>query len=292
MGKAHAVCVLTYLVAGAVAVAAGYALSESDQHPIVVAGVADVAATVVVFLFGVAVRNASLYDPYWSVAPVPIALYWALGAEPDANVARQVIAIALVGAWAVRLTWNWLRGWSGLDHEDWRYVDLRASSGRAYPLVNFFGIHFFPTLMVFLGCLALYPALTSDAPLGVFDGVAVLVTAVAIAIEATADQQLRRFVIEHPRKQGGAILRTGLWSRSRHPNYFGEMLFWWGLFVFALAAAPAWWWTIVGALAMTAMFRFISLPLIERRMEARRPGWAAYAETTPLVIPRILSSQS
>jgi steroid 5-alpha reductase family enzyme len=290
MGKALAICVSTYLVAGVVAVAAGYAVS--DQHPIVVAGVADVAATVVVFLFGVAVRNASLYDPYWSVAPVPIALYWALGAEPEANVARQVIAIALVGAWAVRLTWNWLRGWSGLDHEDWRYVDLRASSGRAYPLVNFFGIHFFPTLMVFLSCLALYPALTSDAPLGVLDGVAVLVTAVAIAIEATADQQLRRFVIEHPRKEGGAILRTGLWSRSRHPNYFGEMLFWWGLFAFALAAAPSWWWTIVGALAMTAMFRFISLPLIERRMEARRPGWAAYAKSTPLVIPRIFSSQS
>ena len=70
------------------------------------------------------------------------------------------------------------------------------------------------------------------------------------------------------------------------------MLFWWGLFVFAAAAAPSWWWTVVGALAMTAMFRFISLPLIERRMEARRPGWAAYAESTPLVIPRLFSSQS
>ncbi|UCE85963.1 MAG: DUF1295 domain-containing protein [Deltaproteobacteria bacterium] len=290
MRKGHVVCLVTYLLAGAVALAAGYAVS--GEHPIVVAGVADVAATVVVFVCGVAVRNASLYDPYWSVAPIPIALYWALGAEPGANGTRQLLAVALVAAWGARLTWNWLRGWTGLDHEDWRYVDLRASSGRAYPLVNFFGIHVFPTVMVFLGCLALYPALTSDAPLGPIDALAVLVTAGAIALEATADQQLRRFVLSRAPGQERAILRTGLWSRSRHPNYMGEILFWWGLFAFALAAAPAWWWTIVGPLAMTAMFRFISLPMIEQRMEARRPGWAEHAAATPLLIPRLFSSQS
>jgi len=79
---------------------------------------------------------------------------------------------------------------------------------------------------------------------------------------------------------------VGLWKFSRHPNYFGEMGFWWGLYLFGLAADPScWWWTIIGPLAITLMFRFISLPMIEKRMIERRPQFASHAQHTPLVIP-------
>ena len=81
------------------------------------------------------------------------------------------------------------------------------------------------------------------------------------------------------------FLQTGLWRGSRHPNYLGEMGFWWGLWLFAMAANPAYWWTGIGALCITLMFRFVSLPLIETRMNARRPGYAAFAERSSLVLP-------
>jgi steroid 5-alpha reductase family enzyme len=276
-------CIAAYLVAGAVALAVGIALRA--QHPIAVVAWADVAATVVVFCFSFAYRNSSLYDPYWSVAPVPIALYWALATQMPGVVAfRQVLVIALVAAWAARLTANWARGWEGLGHQDWRYVDLQRKSGRAYWLVSFSGIHMFPTLMVFLGCLPLYAALAvGTAPLGILDALAAVVTAAAVLIEATADRQLRRF--RAGERAEGQTLRSGLWAYSRHPNYFGEMLFWWGLYLFALAAAPGYWWTIVGPLAISVMFFTVSIPLIEERMQARRPDFAEQVRGISIVVP-------
>jgi steroid 5-alpha reductase family enzyme len=254
------------------------------QHPIAVALAADVAATIVVFAFSVAFNNSSFYDAYWSVAPVAIVFYWALRCAPEVNHARQLVVIALVCAWGVRLTYNWARGWGGLTHEDWRYVDLRARTGAAYWLVSFIGLHLMPTLQVFLGCLSLYPAVAvGDRPLGIFDLLGIIVTGGAISIEARADKELVRFRRSKPPAE--AILATGLWAYSRHPNYFGEMSFWWGLYLFALAADPSYWWAIVGPVAITLLFRFASLPLIETRMLQRRPGFAAHQQRVSMVVP-------
>ena len=84
----------------------------------------------------------------------------------------------------------------------------------------------------------------------------------------------------------GATLTTGLWAYSRHPNYLGEILFWWGLYLFALAAYPAAWWTIFGPLSITLLFVFISIPMIEKRHIERRPDYPAYLDRTPMIMPR------
>ena len=287
VGTARVVCLLAYVVAGGAALAVGLACQAAGEHPIAVAAAADLVATLVIFAGSVALANSSLYDPYWSVVPIPIAFYWALGpgSEADASGLRQACALALVTAWGLRLTANWLRGWQGFGHEDWRYVDMREGSGRAWGLVNFSGIHFFPTVIVFLGLLPLYPALVGGArPFGLLDGLAILVCGGGILLETVADEQLRRFV--RAGRARGATLQTGLWSRVRHPNYLGENLFWWGLFLFGLAADPSWWWTGIGALGITVMFFAASIPMIDRRMLARRPDYAEYKARVPALLPR------
>jgi steroid 5-alpha reductase family enzyme len=283
MSKALVLIAVIYVVAASVGVAVGHLVSS--QHPMIVVALADVAATVVVFLFSYLLGNSSVYDPYWSVAPILIALYWALlGRVTGANLARQAIALALVGIWALRLTWNWARRWGGVGHEDWRYVDLRAKHGRVYWLISFLGIHLMPTLLVFLGCTSLYPALSvSTRPLGILDVVALLVIGGAIWIEAQADRELWQFRASD--ENTDQVLRTGLWRYSRHPNYFGEMTFWWGLYLLALAAAPQYWWTIVGPISIALLFLYISIPMIERRLLGRRPEYAKQIETTSKVIP-------
>ena len=254
------------------------------EHPIAVAFAADVAATVTVFAFSLAFGNSSFYDAYWSVAPIPIAFYWAGTAAPGVDHARQIVVLALVCLWGVRLTYNWARGWGGLQHEDWRYVDLRGRTGAAYWLVSFVGLHMMPTVQVFLGCLSIYVAVAAGTrPFGVLDCIGMLVTGGAIWIEARADKQLVGFRRAQPPPD--AILSSGLWAYSRHPNYFGEMSFWWGLYVFALAADPSYWWTIIGPAAITLLFRFASLPLIETRMLQRRPGFAAHQQRVSMVVP-------
>lgn len=139
-----------------------------------------------------------------------------------------------------------------------------------------------PTVMVYLGCLTLYPALTSPRPLGPLDALAALVTLGAIAVEIVADEQLLAF---REARREGEILARGLWAFSRHPNYFGEVSFWWGLYLFALAADPAAWWSGAGALAITTLFLFASIPMLDRRSVERRPEYAEHMKRVSALVP-------
>jgi steroid 5-alpha reductase family enzyme len=117
---------------------------------------------------------------------------------------------------------------------------------------------------VFLACLPLYAAFSAGSKsFGVLDTLALIVTAGAIIIETTADAQLRNFTKK--RQQPGAIITIGLWAYSRHPNYFGEIMFWWGIYLFGLAADFHYWWTIIGPLSVTLLFTVVSIPLMEKR---------------------------
>ncbi len=274
MIKAWLTVALAYLLAAAVAF--GTVSYAHAWPPLLALAFADLLATCVVFLFSVLTNNSSLYDPYWSVAPVPIALFWLLQPSSDglAN-PRHLLIFALLCLWALRLTANWASRWGGLQHEDWRYQDIRRQSGPWYWPVSFVGIHLMPTVLVFLGCLALWPTLSDRAAqLGWLDALATLVTLGAIVIEATADLQMQRFRGQPVERRGA--LPPGLWSLSRHPNYFGEVLFWWGLFLFVLPAHAAFWWTIAGPLAILLLFLGISMPLMEQHLLARHPSYAEY----------------
>ncbi|MBW2701198.1 MAG: DUF1295 domain-containing protein [Deltaproteobacteria bacterium] len=281
-GLSLSLVLLAYLVAGAAAWATIWIFE--DLSLLWKAALADGVAMLVVFGFSVAYNNSSTYDPYWSVAPIPIVIYWGLN-NPAVDPWRFGLLAGLVGLWGLRLTWNWARGWPGLHHEDWRYDNFRKQSGKAYWLVSFSGIHAFPSFMVFGGLLAAWVALTlGSRPINWLDGVAAAVTLVAIVIEAISDRQLRRH-IRSPDFKPDATFNKGLWRFSRHPNYFGEVGFWWGLGLFALAAAPEHYWALAGALSMTSMFLIVSIPMIDKRMLARRADYAERMKTTSALIP-------
>jgi steroid 5-alpha reductase family enzyme len=245
---------------------------------------ADVAATVVIFGFSLRYKNSSFYDAYWSVIPPLLALWWYGHAAPGIDTTRALLVIALVWLWAIRLTANWATFWGGLHHEDWRYPIVRARAGKYGTLADFFGIHLFPTVQVFLGCLPIYAVMTrSAAPLGALDVLAFVVTLGAIAIETIADLQLHAFIAQ---RQPGAFITSGLWGWSRHPNYFGELSFWWGLMLFGLAAArEQWWWVVPGALAMSAMFVFVSVPFMDERSVERRPAYREHMRKVSALLP-------
>lgn len=245
---------------------------------------ADMVATIVVFAMASLVRNSSIYDPYWSLAPPVLMVWWMMRPESGDLVLREILVLGLVLIWAVRLTINCFRRWRDLNAEDFRYVDLRARSGRLYPLVDLFGIQLMPTLLVFLCCLPLWSVTRSAAPPGVLDVLAFIVTAGAIAIEAVADEQLRTFT--RTNRTPGKVCDIGLWRWSQHPNYFGEIAFWWGVWLFGLAAAPDLWWLVAGPVAMTALFVFISVPMMLARKRARRPDYDAQVQGRAVLIPR------
>jgi steroid 5-alpha reductase family enzyme len=276
------ICLGAY--AAAAAAAAAVCGLTSGWSPVWSAAAADAAATLVVFGFSIGVDNSSMYDPYWSAAPAVIAPWWLarLGGFVGPTAIRQAVVLALVLAWAVRLTWNWMRRWRGLQDEDWRYADYRRLGPMYWP-VSFLGFHLMPTVLVFVGCLSLLTALSPvSRALNVLDLAALVVAGGAILVETAADRQLWGFLAVRRR---GQILDTGLWALSRHPNYFGEVAFWWGLWLFGLAGDPSRWWTVVGPLGITALFLGISVPMMDKRMLARHPNYAAHMSRRSAFLP-------
>ena len=275
------------LIAYASAAVAVILVGKPIDHynPILIVAVADLEGTAIIFGFSYLFNNSSFYDPYWSVTPPLIAIYWLwIGTPVSGSRFRQIVVLTLVLVWAMRLTLNWAVRWGGIQDEDWRYVDIRKKYGRSYWLMSFLGIHLMPTVFVFLGCLSLIPALaTSGSSFGALDTLAAMITAAAIMIEARADFEVTRFRKLNPDHK--LLLKTGLWAYSRHPNYFGEIMFWWGIYLLGLAANPIYWWTIIGPASITLLFVFISIPMIEKRMLVRRPEYVEYMENTPPLFP-------
>lgn len=247
---------------------------------------AGLAATLLLWLVGLLRRNPSVFDPYWGLAPMAVAAAWAQDpASALACPSRQLLVLTLVFAWGLRLTYHWWCTTARHAHEDWRYTDMRRSSGRLFPLVNLVVIHLAPTLMLGLACAAAYPALvTGTRPLGALDLLAALWTLAAIVLEATADRQMRAFRAG-PRPDG-EIHERGLWAWARHPNYLGELGFWWGLHLFSRAADPGAAWSAIGPVIITAMFVFYSAPALDQRMASRYPAYRDYMRRVPSLLPR------
>lgn len=229
--------------------------------------VANGVATVIVFLFSVKYNNSCVFDPYWSAAPVFISLYWLLKSGHEGFL-YKIIWILIV-FWGVRLTWNWILRWDGFKDEDWRYVNIRKKTGKWYWVVSFFGVHVFPSALMFIGLVPVYFTMISppEHPGSWWVLLAYLFTNAAILLEKTADDQLRR----HLKATEGRNVRiqTGVWLVLKYPNYLGEMMFWWGLFFFAVAVDRDLWWTVFGPAAITFLFLFISIPMMRKRVNRK-----------------------
>lgn len=281
--KSFFIVTLSYLIAlGASAV---FLKFSGLEDPIWNMAGADFLATVIIFLFSLAFRNSSIYDPYWSVYPMFIAFWWFFEFGGDGDLIRNMIVLGLVLAWGIRLTYNWARSWPGMVHEDWRYTKLSEDTGPMYWIVSFLGIHLFPTVLVFAGCLPLYFIFQYDAPLGLIDALALLVALGAIIIETVADNQLLRFRKAKASGVASGIMDSGLWGYSRHPNYFGEIMFWVGLFLFAWPVfISGTYWIAAGGILMIILFTMISIPMMEKR-QISKEGYAEYKRRVSSLIP-------
>lgn len=269
-----AVVALVYVIAALVGIVIYRELSLSWWLSLLIA---DVAATVVTFVFSVIFQNASVYDPYWSVQPPVILTAFAVGSKLTS---LGVMLLLAVSFWAIRLTANWAYTFHGLEHQDWRYTMLSEKTGRLYPIVNFVGIHMVPTLVVY-GCIlpavyAVIYGLTANVGSVLF----ICLSLSAAVMQGVADVQMHRF----RRRRNGRFIRVGLWHYSRHPNYLGEILMWWGIALSVVSAAPEAWYLIFGAVANTLLFLFVSIPLADGK-QSRKEGFAEYKAETRMLLP-------
>lgn len=240
--------------------------------------IVDTVATIVTFIFSVIFKNASVYDPYWSVQPIIIVIAFAIKAP--ALGAAQILPMIAVFIWGLRLTANWAYTFRSMAHQDWRYTMLKEQTGKLYPIVNFLGIHLVPTLIVYACTLPAVFTLVYAPEFNTGSAVFFALSICAVMLQGTADYQMHRF-----RKSGvGGFIRVGLWKYSRHPNYLGEILMWWGIALAAVCVMPQHWYLIAGAIANTLLFVFVSVPLADKR-QSRKAGFEEYKKSTRMFLP-------
>ncbi len=239
---------------------------------------ADVVATVVVWGFGIVFKNVSVYDPYWSVAPPVILSAWAI--YKNVFPVPVILLLVAVWYWGIRLTGNWAYTFKGLAHEDWRYTRYRETqSPFLFQVTNFFGLNMMPTVLVFAAMLPGLGLYEKGLEANLLTWIGLIVCLSSTTIQLIADTQIHRFRKAHP----GEYCRVGLWKHGRHPNYFGEIQMWWGVWVMYVSVR-GFDWLILGPIAMTILFLFISIPMMERRQLQNKPGYAEYQSRTRRLI--------
>ncbi|MFN8588507.1 MAG: DUF1295 domain-containing protein [Candidatus Eisenbacteria bacterium] len=230
---------------------------------------------------GVRLRDASVADLGWGPAFVVAAWWWA--ARAGAFEPRAFVVLALVTLWGARLALHLASRRAG-HGEDPRYAAMRARGGAHFWWSSAFTVFALQAVLAWIVAWPLWAALHPAAPRALvpLDALALALWAGGFAFEAIGDAQLAAFRSDPANR--GRVMDRGLWAWTRHPNYFGDALLWWGFGVFALST-PGAAWTLVGPALMTFLLvRVSGVSLLERGM-ASRPGWAEYAARTSAFVP-------
>ena len=281
--KSLIICLLVYVFALAISI---LICSNIALNQWVIVLIAHIIATFIVFIASSLFKNSSFYDPFWSIAPIPIVIYISFWPDSE-NLDYEKIFLFFIPVlyWGIRLTYNWARRWEGLYDEDFRYEDLKELKFASF--IDFFGIHLYPTLQVNLSLLPVYYGLSvSTNPSNYWLYLASFYTIMAVTLELISDNQLWNFKKNKDNKN--KFIKTGLWSYSRHPNYLGEILFWWGIFFMTLAVDVSYWYLFICPLSMNLMFSLITCKMMDNRSLIKRDGYKDYMNKTNqlLIFPK------
>lgn len=242
--------------------------------------IADIVATVVTYIGSVVFSNSSVYDPYWSVQPIVITV--SLAIQKSLNV-PAILCLICISLWGVRLTLNWAYTFKGLFYQDWRYTGYENKTGKFYQLINFTGIHLFPTIVVYLCVMPAVYVISENATFSIGTIIGFCMSIGATIMQGVADYQMHKF----RKAKTGGFIRNGLWKYSRHPNYLGEILMWWGVSIIAFFSLPDKTNPILlftGAIVNNLMFIFVSVPLADGR-QSKKEGFDEYKKETRKFLP-------
>lgn len=225
-------------------------------------------------------HDASIVDIFWGLGFVLLAwLSFGLGSSPSP---RALLLAVLVSLWGVRLssylTW---RNWD--KPEDYRYSAMRDCHDKRFPMVSFFTVFGLQGTLMWIVSLPVQVGMVQADSFVLHAAVGVIIYSVGILFESLGDFQLARFKANPA--NSGRVMDRGLWRYTRHPNYFGDFLVWWGFYCLA-AESATWWWTILGPLLMSVLLMRVSgVRLLEDSLRNRVQGYAEYVRETSAFFP-------
>jgi steroid 5-alpha reductase family enzyme len=255
------------------------------EHLIFIFGL-NLAAVILMMMMGwllsLVLKNVTVVDSLWGLGFVMIS--WITFFLTDGFFVRKLLIALLVTSWGLRLsshlTWrNWGKG------EDPRYGSWREKSGKQFWIVSLFKVFLLQSLFLWAISISIQYGAASKTPAMItwLDLCGVILWMVGFIFESVGDWQLATFKSNPANK--GKVMDRGLWAYTRHPNYFGECLMWWGIFLIAFSA-PNSWWTVLSPLIITAvLLKMTGIPLTEKTIVTHRPGYKEYIQRTNSFIP-------
>jgi steroid 5-alpha reductase family enzyme len=235
-----------------------------------------------VWLLSLPLRNASIVDIFWGLGFIVVAaVYFGL---TDGFLGRKILITALVAVWGLRLSLYILwRNWG--EGEDYRYRTWREESEGRFWWTSFFRVFLLQGVVMWLVSMPVLAAQYYETPdnFTVVDFLGVLVWGIGFLFESVGDLQLAVFKSNPENK--GKVLRSGLWRYTRHPNYFGDAMVWWGHFIVAAATVNGL-WTVFSPVVMTfLLLRVSGVALLERKQTKTKPEYRDYVESTSAFVP-------
>lgn len=244
--------------------------------------VAALSLMTVVWVASVAKKDASIVDAFWGLGFVLLA--WVYFARADSTAPRGLLVPVLVTAWGVRLSMHIFLRNRG-HGEDYRYREMRDRYGRRFAWISLGTVFWLQAVILWVVSLPLHSVQKSGSPAGwtSLDLLGSLLFLTGFTFETVGDYQLSRFRSDPDNR--GKVLDRGLWRYTRHPNYFGDALVWWGLWVFALSTPGSWWTFVSPALMTFLLMRVSGVALLEKKLASTRPAYRRYVERTSAFFP-------
>lgn len=238
---------------------------------------------IVLWLISLWRRDASVVDPFWGTGFVIVACYVLITTPAAQNVARCLLLTTLTTIWGLRLSAYLL--WRNLGHgEDRRYKAMRDHHGTRFWWVSLFTVFLLQGVILWIVSMPIQVTMfrAQTATLGWIDFVGVSVWGIGLLFEAVGDWQMAKFQANPG--NSGRVMDRGLWSWTRHPNYFGDFCIWWGLYLIATSGGAG--WTVFSPLLMSLfLFKVSGVTLLEKTITTRRPDYAAYQAKTSSFFP-------
>ena len=243
----------------------------------------------IIFIIATAIKNNSIVDIGWGMGFV-VGSWLTLFVTENPTILSYVI-VGFITVWGVRLSVRLLRRNYGKP-EDFRYAQWRKEWGDKVVIIAFFRVFMVQGIINFVVGSASYTVIkynqfSFDSNHHYLVYIALLIAFVGLFFEVVGDEQLRR----HIAKGSRTLLQSGLWSITRHPNYFGEILIWIGLYasgitlIFTNSVNPFYYLLlIISPVLMTTVLIKVSTPLLEKNME-KYASWEEYTKRVPMIFP-------
>lgn len=234
------------------------------------------------WLVSLVIKDASIIDIFWGFGFVIIAWFYAFQNDLDSMGIREKLLLAMITIWGLRLT-IYLAMRNLGKGEDYRYAQWRKDNGEKWWWLSFIRVFTLQGFLLWIISATYLPSFRITAEMGILEYVGVLLWIIGLFFEAVGDYQLTQFK-KNPNNKG-KVLDTGVWRYTRHPNYFGDAMIWWGFFLFALAHPQGWMFVFCPIVMTFFLLKISGVAMLEVKLKKSKPQYAEYIRTTSSFIP-------